>query len=273
MSKYLVIISLIMFFTQNISARECLIIKDFNSNKIIKQEGEVCEQRFFPCSTFKLPISLMGFDSDILIDEHNPEWKYDGSQKDRQLAAAIPNMYDPKDPMSWMQISAVWYSQIITEKLGPEKFQKYLKQFNYGNQRVLDNEVEGPGLYTSWLTNGSLRISPTEQMKFLENFLNKKLGVSDHAYKMTHNIAHFKDLDSGEKIYGKSGSCNVVNKNGSKDINKFAGWFIGWTEKDDKVQKVFVKFIKDEKDVDPNDFVGLRAKKIIVDELSKLSEK
>ena len=260
MKKYFFFL-IFLIYSHNINAKDCLIIKDFNTNEIIKQKGEVCEQQFSPCSSFKLAISLMGFDSGILKDEHNPKWEYTKNDIDKVLAAKIPEMYTPKDPASWIKYSPVWYSQILTEKLGLDKFRKYVKQFNYGNKRIKDTDKNRPAISHSWwLANSSLKISLVEQVAFIENFLNKKLGVSDHAYKVTHDIANPTTLSNGEIMYGKTGSCTQINPDRSENHNRFAGWFIGWTEKNNKPQKVSTKFISDDIDVKPDDYVGPRTK-------------
>ena len=271
MKKYFFFL-IFLIYSHNMNAKNCLIIKDFNTNKIIKQEGEVCEQQFSPCSSFKLAISLMGFDSEILKDEQNPIYKYDGKEEDKSqnLIAIRPEFYNETDPAAWMRNSSLWYSQIVTKKLGLDKFRKYVKQFNYGNQSIEDTDKNRPAISHSWwLVNSSLKISAVEQVAFVERFLNKQLGVSDHAYKVTHDIANPTMLSNGEIMYGKTGSCTQINPDRSENHNRFAGWFVGWTEKNNKPQKVFAKFISDDIDVKPDNYVGPRAKNIMIEELSK----
>ena len=49
----------------------CFIVKE--NGKVLRQEGN-CKARYAPESTFKIVLSMMGFDSNILQDENNPEW-------------------------------------------------------------------------------------------------------------------------------------------------------------------------------------------------------
>ncbi|GAA5252030.1 penicillin-binding transpeptidase domain-containing protein [Candidatus Rickettsia kedanie] len=42
------------------------------NDKFIKRAGH-CESRYAPCSTFKIAISLMGYDDEFLIDETHPK--------------------------------------------------------------------------------------------------------------------------------------------------------------------------------------------------------
>ncbi|WP_281269450.1 penicillin-binding transpeptidase domain-containing protein [Candidatus Rickettsia colombianensi] len=49
---------------------DCFLVKE--NDKFIKREGN-CESRYAPCSTFKIAISLMGYDDGFLIDETHPK--------------------------------------------------------------------------------------------------------------------------------------------------------------------------------------------------------
>jgi beta-lactamase class D/beta-lactamase class D OXA-42 len=49
----------------------CTAVSDATSGKLLKQDGS-CDRRVTPASTFKLVISLMGYDSGFLVDEHSP---------------------------------------------------------------------------------------------------------------------------------------------------------------------------------------------------------
>ena len=49
----------------------CTALADAVTGKLLRREG-VCEQRVTPASTFKIALSLMGYDSGFLTDEHLP---------------------------------------------------------------------------------------------------------------------------------------------------------------------------------------------------------
>lgn len=53
----------------------CFIIKELNSSSFIQKEGE-CQSRVAPCSTFKIPLALMGLESKILENAENPSWAF-----------------------------------------------------------------------------------------------------------------------------------------------------------------------------------------------------
>jgi beta-lactamase class D len=213
------LIHLILIHTFLFGSNDCFFAKE--NNLIVVNEGD-CQLRHSPHSTFKIVISLMGFNEGILIDEKTPEWEFKNGYID-----FLDRWKQPYNPSLWMKNSCIWYSQLITQKIGMEKFQDYVTKFNYGNQDVSGDKDEHNGLTYSWLSS-SLQISPQEQVEFLQAFLDKKLPVSSQSYDMTKKLLFMEDLKDGWKIYGKTGWALPKNGDGTKDDGKQFGWFIGW---------------------------------------------
>ena len=57
--------------TSHASTILCTVIADGTSGKILKQQGN-CDQRITAASTFKIALSLMGYDAGYLTDELFP---------------------------------------------------------------------------------------------------------------------------------------------------------------------------------------------------------
>ena len=57
--------------TSHASTVLCTVIADGTSGKVLKQQG-TCDQRISAASTFKIALSLMGYDAGCLTDEHLP---------------------------------------------------------------------------------------------------------------------------------------------------------------------------------------------------------
>lgn len=53
----------------------CTLIVDEVSADLLHREGS-CDKAFAPMSTFKLPLAIMGYDADILLDATTPRWDY-----------------------------------------------------------------------------------------------------------------------------------------------------------------------------------------------------
>jgi beta-lactamase class D len=60
----------------------CTAVADTATGRILTQEGR-CDQRVTPASTFKIAISLMGYDSGFLIDEHSPALPFRQGYRER----------------------------------------------------------------------------------------------------------------------------------------------------------------------------------------------
>ncbi len=220
--KQLIFFGLAIVFTPWTFANDdCFLAKE--NGVIIQQEGE-CELRQAPCSTFKIAISLMGFNEGILSDAAHPQWSFKNGYSD-----FLEIWRQPHNPTQWMKNSCVWYSQVITQKLGMKRFKKYVHSFAYGNQNVSGDKGHDNGLTRSWLSS-SLLISPQEQIEFLTRLKQNKLPVSVKAVNMTEQILFVEELPRGWKLFGKTGAGYFFNEDGSLQQNKQIGWFVGWAE-------------------------------------------
>jgi beta-lactamase class D len=231
----------------------CFTLYDLNKGKTVESyNSNRCKERISPCSTFKVALSLIGFDSGILKDENNPKWEYKP-----EYPAVIASHAKDQIPKSWMNSGPAWYSQILTRKLGIEKFKNYVKKLNYGNMDVSGNPGKNDGLTHAWL-DSSLKISADEQVIFLKNLVTGKLPVSKKALEYTKNIMFVDKLPNGWKLYGKSGAATHKNPDGSNKNGKTGfGWFVGFVEKNGQTY-VFALNINDKQTA--TEYAGLRAK-------------
>lgn len=112
-------------------------------------------------------------------------------------------------------------------KLGLARLQEYLTLFEYGNQD-LSVGIIFPGPENPAWASSSLKISPKEQIVFLQNMLQGAL-VSEHALQMTKAILFREELSEGWKLYGRTGTGINIDDHGLK-----VRWFVGWIEKSDQ---------------------------------------
>ena len=242
------------------AATGCTLITSYPDNTILVDSGD-CDQRQPPASTFKVPLTVIGYDSGILIDAHTPSMPYlDEYDSDMKIQKKTT------DPTIWMKDSIVWYSQQLTLKLGTEKFKSYVEQFNYGNKDISGNPDKDDGLTQSWL-GSSLKITPREQVTFLTKLMSNKLGVSKDATDKTIAIMP-KFSAAGWEVFGKTGTSWDRDAKGNYDRTKPLGWFIGWAHKDGR-KIIFAKLIRgDEK---WNEYGGPKARDEFLAELGKLA--
>lgn len=146
MKKIILFLCSLVLCASNAFASElCFIAKE--NGKVLKSEGD-CATPYAPESTFKIPLSLIGFDFGILKSASNPSW-------------SLPEGTDPyinvckgdHNPLTWMRDSCLWYSRILTTKLGMKKFQDYVTKFSYGNM-----DLSG-GLTNAWISSSLKNIA------------------------------------------------------------------------------------------------------------------
>jgi beta-lactamase class D len=210
------------------------VMVDVRTGETIRRDGPA-ERRFSPCSSFKLPLAVMGFDAGVLKDPHHPLWDYRP-----EFQVTMEHQRKASDPTIWLRDSIVWYSQELTRKLGDARFRAYVERFGYGNEDVSGNPGKKDGLTQSWLMS-SLAISPDEQVAFLRRFLGRELAVSDHAYAATEASLARYPAEGGWTLIGKTGSGFLRTSKGALDRSKPIGWFVGWGDKGDR-RVAFARF-------------------------------
>lgn len=209
--------------SQSANLLSCTALVDAATGQSLRRDGQ-CGERATPASTFNIVVALMGYDSDILTDEHTPVIKYQPSYQTWDHA----DWRIDTDPSSWIKYSNLWYAQQVTTRLGEDKLQRYVRSFGYGNQDLSGDAGKHNGLTQSWVES-SLAISPDEQVAFLRKIVNRQLPISAKAYDMTTRILHPQTLANGWTIYGKTGTGSPPMIN--SDDDRQYGWYVGWATK------------------------------------------
>ncbi|MBS0585651.1 MAG: class D beta-lactamase [Verrucomicrobia bacterium] len=203
--------------TSLFSFEEDFLLINGRTDEVIASFGSHLYDEISPCSTFKIPLSLMGYDAKVLEDEDNPVWDFQEGYENW-----LPSWQAPHSPLSWMKESCVWYSKLLYLELGLSTVENYITLFGYGNQ------AEPSDLF--WI-NSSLKISPKEQVLFLQKMVQGELPVSKRALAMTKKLLFKEELSNGWQIFGKTGwSGSAITDNG-KTLEH--AWFVGWIEKED----------------------------------------
>jgi beta-lactamase class D len=169
------------------------------SGKVRLQQGNSCSVRYAPCSTFKIALSLMGYDSRILHNAHSPRYPFKQGYQ-----TLLPEWRQAHMPASWMSYSVLWYSQEITKRLGSLRLKQYVDLLEYGNRDISGDLGKDNGLLRAWLSS-SLKISPEEQAIFIKKLLMKALPVSAQSQEMNRQILFSEVLPTHWKLYGKTG--------------------------------------------------------------------
>lgn len=189
---------------------ESFLLVDAASGESLIVWGPQIEERVTPCSTFKIVLSLAGFETGILPSIEEPCWPFEESSEE-----VHPSWRKSQTPHSWMTCSCVWFSERLAERLGQAALAHYLAEFDYGNQDL-------SGATPAWIAS-SLAISPREQVAFLSKMVRGELPLSTEAVEKTKSLLAVDTLWGGWKWYGKTGwsgaSCET-------------GWCVGWIERE-----------------------------------------
>ena len=166
-----------------------------------------------PASTFKIPNSLIALETGVVEDPDKDIFKWDGVtrpieawNKDHTLRSAIA-------------VSAVPVYQEIARRIGPERMQKYLDLFEYGNRDI------GGGIDQFWLT-GKLRIDPVQQIDFIDRLRRGTLPAAKRSQDLVRDIIPVTKVGDAT-IHAKSGLL------GAERGERSLGWMVGWVERGD----------------------------------------
>jgi beta-lactamase class D len=176
------------------------------------------QERLPPCSTYLLPHFAIALGTGVLKDSDS-QIAFDASRhpgaevwptswkRDQTFDAALKN-------------SVQWYAQELSTRMGAARLEQNLKRIKYGNA-----DISG-GLDKFWMSS-SLRVSTFEQVDFLRNFRDGKLGFNPRITKALQE-AMVIERTPEYTIYGKYGSCPMSD-------GKYLGWLVGYVERANKV--------------------------------------
>lgn len=229
----------------------CFLLYDLNAKRYVDvYNPDYCKLAMPPLSTFKIPLAVMAFDSDILKNESST-FKWSGEKE------AIPEWNQDQNATTWMANSVIWFSQKITKTLGRPKIESYLKSFEYGNEDFsgrLENAWLTPAPFVKGPVKSSLMISPLEQISFLEKFWTRQLPVKRFAIEEAQKILYLEETLKRYRWSGKTGSGFL-----DRSFKRRIGWFVAHVEGHNKRYLAVVNF-QDNVDQELPGFGGSEAK-------------
>ncbi len=180
---------------------------DARSGRTVTNDSTRAATRFLPCSTFKIPNSLIALECGAVenvdtvipwdrVERWNKAWN-----RDTTMREALPR-------------STVWFYQELARRIGPERMHEWLQRLNYGNA-----DISG-GIDRFWL-DGALRISALEQLDFLRRFRDHQLPFRPAVQAAVLEIL-ISDQRDGWVLRGKTGTA--------LEGNRGFGWYVGWVE-------------------------------------------
>ncbi len=195
---------------QEFGVNGSIIIYDASKNKVYEHNSPRNSQAFLPASTFKILNTLIALETGVIKDDVSV-LTWDGIKRDFDVWNQDTNLRQA------FKNSTVWFYQVLARKIGSERMQNFISQIGYGNQRIGKPE----NIDNFWL-EGDLRITPKQQIEFLQKVYAGKLPFSER------NLDLLKDIMIVEQTpnYTLRGKTGWVDK---------TGWFVGYLEQNNKV--------------------------------------
>ncbi|HVO11124.1 MAG TPA: penicillin-binding transpeptidase domain-containing protein [Vicinamibacteria bacterium] len=195
--------------------RAAFVMRDVAAGRTVRHDPALAATRLSPCSTFKIPNSLIGLETGVIPD---PSFVLPWDGKRREVEAWNRD----HDLRSAIRDSVVWYYQELARRVGPRRMQRFVHAFGYGNQ-----DTSG-GVDRFWL-GSTLRISADEQVEFLARLHRGELpGVSARSLAIVKEILVQDPPGPGLVYRGKTGSCSDPGAPPH-------GWWVGSVERDSRL--------------------------------------
>ncbi len=167
------------------------------------------EKGRLPASTFKIPNTIVGLETGIVISDTSV-FIWDGEPRRMKQWEANLSLREA------FKYSCVPCYQEVARKVGVDRMRLKMDSFNYGNM-VFDSTT----IDKFWL-EGESKISQFEQIEFLQKFNENHLAISERTKTLSKSIMFIDTLHEEASLYGKTG-WSIRNGNNN-------GWFVGFLE-------------------------------------------
>lgn len=197
------------------------VLYDQKQNRYVRYNEIRCKERFNPKSTFKIPNTLIGLESNVIRDaDFMIAWdKQKYPQTDWGQGYPFERWAQDQTLRTAFRHSVVWYYRELALRVGKARMKEWLAKFAYGDEKI------GERVDSFWL-DGSLRISADEQVEFLKRFYTERLSVA----KRTTQIAKDVFLIEQTPAYKLSAKTGGGSKSGT-GRGELIGWFVGYVER------------------------------------------
>lgn len=197
---------------QDLKVNGSILIHDLKQNRTYQHNPTRNTQPFLPASTFKILNSLIALETGVIANEL-AILTWDGVER------SIPTWNRDLNLHTAFKVSGVWFYQVLARRIGFQQMQQWVTKVGYGNQSIgKADEIDA-----FWLT-GDLRISPAEQIQFLQRLYRNELPFSESA------IATVKEI----MVVEQTPEYTIRAKTGWA-LKPSIGWYVGYVEQHDNV--------------------------------------
>ncbi|HTV00047.1 MAG TPA: penicillin-binding transpeptidase domain-containing protein [Luteitalea sp.] len=192
------------------------VLLDGKTGETTRHNPARAARRFAPCSTFKVPHTMILLESGTVPGATEAPLTYDPALKQPPQWARDFNLQEA------FKASALWYYRLQAQRLGMAKESRYVRAFGYGNE---DTSGGIDGAKSPFWVDGSLRVSADEQVQFLRRFHENRLGLSARTTALTRQIMLVEETPAW-RLSAKTGACHPTGEQTSN-------WYVGFVEKSD----------------------------------------
>jgi beta-lactamase class D len=187
-----------------------------------------------PASTFKILNTLIALEEGVVKSEDDVvRWP---GFADTSKYGYRPEIYHDMSVREAFKVSAVWVYLDFAEKIGKEKYKKYLEASGYGNADVSFNDND-------FWNFGSLGISPANQVKVLVGLYDETLPFRKESFATLKRIM----------VEEQTATWTLRAKTGwTRDGGNDTGWWVGYAERKDNVYFFATRLVKSRNEVNPN---------------------
>jgi beta-lactamase class D len=191
------------------------ILHDLSKDRWTYVDSAEATVSTLPASTYKILGTLIALETGVATDAQTVlPWD---SIKRRPEVDQDLSLYEA------YHRSAYWFHRDVARRIGANELKRIWDAVGYGN-------ADTSGGYDRAWVKGNLRISPVEQITFLERLYRNELSFSQRSMDITKAIMVQED-SVGYVLRAKTGWA-VLD---SLDL----GWYVGWVQRQDSAGPYF----------------------------------
>lgn len=203
--------------------RSCFVLREVSAGETVRKGGEECKKRTTPASTFKIPHALIALETKA-FGEHE-RLTVPGNARFRRWAGRHTLKTATHD-------SVLPFFQVLAKRIGSSREKEWLRKLAYGNR-------DASGRVDQFWIDGTLRISPEEQVAFLERLFQGKLPASRASMAYVRDAISHKPgtyFATGEEhpIDAWPQDAKLYAKSGYSGGGDAVSWYVGAVERGGK---------------------------------------
>lgn len=223
-----------------------ILIYDLQADQYFSNDFNWARKGNLPASTYKITNSIIALETGVVEDD-STLFKWDGQPRALKIWEQDLILKEA------FHRSCVPCYQEVARKIGAKRMREHLDKFEYGNIKVDSTNID-----LFWL-EGESRITPFQQIDFLQRFFQSKLPISERTESIMKQMMVMKETDH-LKLSGKTG-WSIRNGNNN-------GWFVGYIETSD-ITYFFATNVEPKSNFDMDKFPAVR-KEITFEAFEKL---